>query len=432
MPAALELPGPFASLPLGAAALAVAVGFGAGLVQRRTLVWSLGQGVKAAVGLATLWVGGAAAVVLLNPLAAVIEAHRGFYGGFPEDNALLGALLGRIGVETLLVLVLGTLFNLALARWTPLRSVVLTGHMIFSLAATVVLVLVLQGWPEWAVVVVGGAVVGLVEAGLPWLLAPLVRAVVGERMALGFWASSVVLLPAAVAARWWPERTDAEAHEALGGWRWLAWVEPILADPMIGIAVSSGAAYAVAVSVWGPIEVLGHATGVPEAILLGALVAGAMAAMLAGLQGLVGTYVPAIQHLAERWSPQHVPALDIPVLWVAPRGAVPGTAGCLVGAVGAAALTLAFGPYAILPGTIGIYFLGRSAGHAAVALGGSRWAAAAAGAVTGLSWPILAALFFPQLGLPGLAVAGFAISSSEAVLVAWGVLEIGRWLGIGA
>ncbi len=430
MPAALSFPGPFGSLPLGAAAVAFALGVGAGALQGRTPGLALGQGVKAAVGLSTLWVGGAAAVVLLNPLAVTIQQHRGYYGGFPEDNALLGALLGTVGAEAVLVLALGSLLNLALARWTPLRTVVLTGHMIFSLAATVALVLLLQGWPHWAVVVVGAAVVGLVESGLPQLLSPLVRAVVGERVALGFWASSVVLLPAAVAARWMPDRGHPETSEAPGGWRPLAWIERLLADPMVGIAVASGLAYVIAAAVWGPIDFLGHPVGPVEAILLGGLVAGAMAAMLAGLQAFVGTYVPTIQQLADRFAPEHVAALDIPILWIAPRGAVPGTVGCLVGALGASALTLAIGPYVILPGTIGIYFLGRSAGHAASALGGSQWAAAAAGGVTGLTWPILAALFFPQLGLPGLAVAGFALSSPEAVVIAWGLLGISRLLGI--
>ena len=62
-------------------------------------------------------------------------------GVVPEDNALVAAVQTVLGFETPLIMLFSFAINLILARVTKLKYIFLTGHMMFSFAGTMAIVL---------------------------------------------------------------------------------------------------------------------------------------------------------------------------------------------------------------------------------------------------------------------------------------------------
>ena len=79
-----------------------------------------------------------------------------------------------------MIMVLAFVINLLIARFSRWKYVFLTGHMMFSFAATMAIVLDQMGLNGWPSIIVGSLVQGVSQVLFPALAQPFMRKLTGK------------------------------------------------------------------------------------------------------------------------------------------------------------------------------------------------------------------------------------------------------------
>jgi len=368
----------------------------------------IGGGLKAALGFLILGAGANVVVASLAPLGDIILDVTGAQGVIPTNEVITAIASEQYGAQSAYVLTLGFLVMLALARFTPLNYIFLTGHhMVFmALMLTVVLSVGLDDKNDWVVVLVGAFLLGVMMVVMPAFTQPWTRKITGDdSLAIGHFGSLGYIAAGATGQAVGRKSHSTEDIDFPQGLKFLR-------DSMVATALSMVLIYEVFV-VWGLIaspdatkEILGSAdagaavmAGLAQALQFGV----GVAIILYGVRTVLGELVPAFQGIAEKVVPGAKPALDIPIVF--PFGANAVLIGFLSsfagGLVALAVLALwlepAFGLALILPGMVPHFFTGGGAGVYGNATGGRR-GAAACGFINGILITILPALLLKVFG----------------------------------
>ncbi len=383
--------------------------------------------VKVILGFLILQAGVNVLVGGLVPLSQMFDTAFSMQGVIPEDNALVAAVQTLLGFETAMIMVLGFVVNVILARITPWKYIFLTGHMMFSFAGTMAIVLDQMGINGWAAIAIGSVVQGISQVLFPALAQPLVRKVTGNNdVALGFWVSSWICLSALVGKALGGKSQSAEEVKVSGKLDFLK-------DMSILMSIVMGVVYVVVAIFAGDktLELAGGPQQVPLFVLINALtfVAGVLI-LLQGVRMFLGEIVPAFKGFADKVVPNAIPALDIPVFYAfGPISVTIGFLTATAGAVVAMFITGAIAPVVVLPGMIAIFFCGGAAGVFGNALGGRR-AAYISGFVFGFSWTLLIAFTYNLINLPGYGVTGLSFASADAIIVSSIMRVVGMLFGV--
>ncbi|MBA4607778.1 MULTISPECIES: PTS ascorbate transporter subunit IIC [Aeromicrobium] len=371
----------------------------------------IGGGLKAALGFLILGAGANVVIASLAPLGEIILDVTGAQGVIPTNEVITAMAAEQYGAQSAYVLTLGFLVMLALARFTPLRYIFLTGHhMVFmALMLTVVLSVGLDGKNDWLVVLVGAFLLGVIMVVMPALAQPWTRKITGDdTLAIGHFGTLGYIAAGASGQAVGKRSRSTEEIDFPQGLKFLR-------DSMVATALSMVLIYEVFV-IWGLIaspestkELLGAAdagaavmAGFAQALQFGV----GVAIILYGVRTVLGELVPAFQGIAEKVVPGAKPALDIPIVF--PFGANAVLIGFLASFVGglvtlaliAVWLEPAFGLALILPGMVPHFFTGGGAGVYGNATGG-RKGAVVGGFVNGVLITILPALLLQVFGALG-------------------------------
>lgn len=387
------------------------------LALKRSSGQVIGGGLKAALGFLILGAGAGVVVASLDPLGAIILDVTGAQGVIPTNEVITAMAAEEYGAQSAYMLTLGFLVMLALARFTPLRYIFLTGHhMVFmALMLTVVLSVGLDGENDWLVVLVGAFLMGVIMVVMPAFAQPWTRKITGDdTIAIGHFGTLGYIAAGATGQAVGRHSKSTEEINFPQGLRFLR-------DSMVATALSMVLIYEVFV-VWGLIaspdatkETLGALT-VGSAVMAGfgqALQFGVgVAIILYGVRTVLGELVPAFQGIAEKVVPGAKPALDIPIVF--PYGAnavLIGFISSFIGGLAALALLAVwlepmFGLALILPGMVPHFFTGGGAGVYGNATGG-RLGASIGGFVNGVIITILPALLLEVFGELGFANSTF-------------------------
>lgn len=150
---------------------------------------------KTILGFLILSAGSNVIVGALIPFSSMFNSAFGMAGIVPEDNSLVAAVQVVLGFETPLIMLFSFLINLLLARITPFKYIFLTGHMMFSFAGTMAIVLDQMGIRGWEAVAIGSVIQGISMIVFPAIAQPFVRKILKtDEVAFGFWGSSLVCL----------------------------------------------------------------------------------------------------------------------------------------------------------------------------------------------------------------------------------------------
>lgn len=104
---------------------------------------------KTILGFLILSAGSTVICTALSEFSSVFTEAFGLSGFVAEDNAIAAAVQTVLGMETSFIMVFAFIINLVIARFTKWKYVFLTGHMMFSFAATMAIVLDLCGINGW-------------------------------------------------------------------------------------------------------------------------------------------------------------------------------------------------------------------------------------------------------------------------------------------
>jgi PTS system ascorbate-specific IIC component len=385
---------------------------------RRNAGQVVGGALKAAIGFLILGAGATVVTGALDPLGTLILAVTGAQGVIPTNEVIAAVAQEQYGAQSAYVLVLGFLVMLALARFTPLKYIFLTGHhMVFmSVLLTVVLSVGLGDGLSWLTVLLGAVLLGVIMVVMPAFAQPFMKKITGDdSIAIGHFGTLGYVAAASAGIAVGTKSKSTEEIKFPQGLKFLR-------DSMVATSLSMVLIYLV-FTIWGLIslpqaeafEIFGVTdagafimAGFAQALQFGV----GVAIILYGVRTVLGELVPAFQGIAEKVVPGAKPALDIPLVF--PYGAnavligfLSSFAGGLVAlGVLAAWLNPVFGLALILPGMVPHFFTGGGAGVFGNATGGRR-GAMVGGFVNGLIITFLPAILLLVLGNLGFANSTF-------------------------
>ncbi len=359
--------------------------------------------------------GGAGIIVgALIPFSTMFQEAFHLTGVVAEDNSLVAAVGKFLGRETALIMVIAFVINLVLARLTPYKYVFLTGHMMWSFAGTMAVVLDQMGMKGWPLILTGAAIEGLSMVVFPAISQATVRRVTDtDDVAFGFWGSSWITLSGWVGKPFGNKSQSTEDLKVPQGLDFFRDMAVFMAIVMLLIYVFTAvfAGPGVGAKVAGGQNYIFYAVIQALTFVAGVLV------LLQGVRMFLAEIIPAFRGIAEKLVPGARPALDVPIFYpYAPVAVTIGFIAALVGSLIATVLTRYIAPVVVLPSVIGMFFMGAAAGVFGNALGGRR-AAIVAGFFLGLTWPLLVAFAYPLVDVTKYGVQGLAFASPDALIV---------------
>jgi len=398
------------------------------LVQRKTITQVILGTSKSILGFLILNTGIGAFIGPMKAFDKLFRSAFGVTGLFLGDNVAVGAMMVQIGTQVGLIMVLGFVVNVIVARLTPFKWIYLTGHKAWAMAGGIAFALLTLGVTGVPLVIIGSLIQGIYMAVQPHLLQPWMRQVTGTDdygfahtlgSVVGFGAFFGKLLGN-------KERSIEEISlpSSLEFFRDIAITLSLIMLALFGVPSIFAPATAA--------EMAGSQHPVVWIILQSLTATGGFLVLLQGVRMFIGELIPAFRGIATKVVPGSKPGLDCPVVFpFAPTavaaGLVVGFIGWLLGMALCALLRLAYVP---VPSLMPVMFGCTSAAVFGNALGGTR-GTLVAGFVTGLVWPVLGALFYPVLPFAEYGVVGTGLLTWDIYIVVGLIKAVGAIFGLG-
>jgi ascorbate PTS system EIIC component len=351
--------------------------------------------VKTMVGVLVLFAGVDLLVNTISPISTLFSKIYAFEGeAIPGDWV---GFLGEYGVEIVLIMVFGFLVNLLLARFTKMKYVFLTGHILFWNAYMIAAGLADAGRISGiALIVIGSIILGVLSTVLPALLAKFVFQLTGSEdfsightttthAFLGAWIGKLVGDPS-------KSMEDIEFPESLGFLKSMT-VSTSLIMAILYLVMSLIAGWG-----WSAEQFTSGSAGmlIFWIIFQGLMFGAGLTVLLTGVRMMLGEIIPAFHGLAQKVVPDAVPALDSPMVF--PFGQNSLAIGFPIAMIFSLITLAVFGllgyKYVLLPLVVAAFFDVGPAVILANATGGRRGAMVTA-AVGGILLIVLQAISIP-------------------------------------
>ena len=336
--------------------------------------------------------------IMLSAGAAVVQENLAPLGTFIETGFHI------IGVQTMMILILGYVVNIIIARFTKFKYIFLTGHHSMFMACLLSAVLQASGFQDVQLVIVGGMFLGLVSAMLPAVGQRFTEKVTdGDEIAMGHFGSLAYYISAAVGTLFAKdaEENSTEKIEVPEKFSFLR-------DTTISTALTMAFFYLVtafAAYIADPAVVTKTAGGdnvIVYALTCALSFAVGVTIVYNGVRMILADLVPAFQGISNKLIPGAIPAVDCAVFFpYAPTAVILGFVASFIGGVVGMFIVGATLGIFIIPGMVPHFFCGATAGIYGNATGGRK------GAALGAFVNGLLITFAPALLLPVLDVFGF-------------------------
>ena len=353
------------------------------ILQKKPLQDIIVGSLKTGIGYLILSQGTSLLAGIVTPIATILNKI------FHVEASTTG--MGQVAFEAdwassiALIMVVGFIVNLLLARFTKFKYVYLTAHQTYFIALVylALTVEVLASPSKTMVVIVGGLLLGVYCTLSPALVQPFMRKVTGSNdLAYGHTTSFGVIMGALVGKLF--KKHENESSESLKIPAKLSFLK----DITVSTAIIMTLLYLVGVTAAGPAwvqeNVSGGTAAYMYAISQGVMFGVGITIVLTGVSMMIAEITEAFKGISEKVVPDAVPALDCPVVFnFAPTAVMLGFLSCLGTVIVCVVLFGAVGFYALTPPVITCFFGGGPAGVFGNSPGGWR-GAVLAGVVAGL------------------------------------------------
>lgn len=352
-------------------------------------------------------------------------------GVVPNNEAVVSMALSDFGQASALIMCLGMILNIVLARFSRMHYIFLTGHHTLYMACMIAVVLSIGGLEGWTLYIAGGCVLALIMVISPAYCQPTFKKVTGtDGVALGHFGGIGYAISGLVGKAF----KGSKSTEDINFPKRLVF----LRDTTVSISITmvvffivvTGVAVARGILTADPSqfsylnELLNVGTETTTnwivwAFTSGCAFAGGVYIILSGVRLIVGEIVPAFKGIADKLVPGAIPAIDCPVAYpYAPNAVIIGFLTSFVaGIVGLIVLTLIdahLAPVAlILPGVVPHFFCGATAGVFGNAEGGVK------GCVAGAFVHGLLVTFLPAICMPVFTALGFTSATFSDADFSW-------------
>lgn len=353
------------------------------------------------MGFVILTSGAAIVATTLTTFSQLFEYSFHIQGVVPNTDAMAALAQKNYGTATAMIMVLGMLFNIVLARITPLKYIFLTGHHTLYMAAMLAVILSVGGLSPFWVILVGAVILGIMMVVSPAILQPFTRKITGtDDLALGHFGSTGYLLSALVGkavGKGSPSIEEMQVPKSLN----------FLRDSSVAISLTMMILFVILALVAGKEFVESSVSGGQNFIIFAVIQSLTFAAgvwiILAGVRMIIAEIVPAFKGIADKLVKDAKPALDCPTVFpFAPNAVIVGFLSSFAAGLVSMFLCPLFGLSVIVPGLVPHFFCGATAGVYGNICGGRR------GAVVGAFAHGLLISFLPAILLPLMGDLGFA------------------------
>ncbi|WP_461239795.1 PTS ascorbate transporter subunit IIC [Paucilactobacillus sp. N302-9] len=343
----------------------------------------------------------------LTPFAKMFQFALHVQGVVPSNEAVVAIALVKYGSTTALIMLVGMIVNILLARITRFKYIFLTGQaMLYVSCLTAVILVSAHLGSGWKTIILGGIFEGTLLTVTPALCQPFMRKITGgDSVAMGH-TGNIGYATAGLIGKWFGN--EKNSTEDLNVPKSLSF----LRDSTVSITLLMGVVYIALAFVAGPGFVEKHLSDGTNFIIYALVQAGTFAAgfvvVLQGVRMILAEIVPAFQGIAQKLVPDSKPALDVPIIFpYAPNAVLIGFFVSFI--VGTLSMFVMIGmkTTVIIPGVVGHFFCGAAAAIYGNAFGGRRGAILGS-AVNGLLISWLPLLILPVLGSLKLAASTFA------------------------
>ena len=345
------------------------------LLQRKTISQVFSGTVKTSLGMLVLTAGTDLIVEEIQPFVALFTEVFNLDGFATSSEAVVGAIqssVPEIASASAVILGGGFLVNIVLARFSPLKYIFLTGHMMWILSVVIASSLYIGGFTLTASMIIGSILQGVIMVLLPAIAQPMVRRVTGNNNIAIAHLTTLGTVPAGyIGGLLGNKAKDAEKMK-------LPKSLEFFKDTSMSVSIVMGLFYLLVVILAGPNTVSEFAGGqnyIIFAILKALGFTAGILIMLQGVRMFLGELVPAFKGISDKLVPGAIPALDVPVLFAyAPTSLMIGFITSVIGMIAGMFLSSLIFNVSPLVSIIGAFFTGGIAGVYGNASGGRRGA----------------------------------------------------------
>ena len=371
------------------------------ILQKESVDKVISGTLKPIVGFLVFGVGSAAAVVALNSFQTLFAQGFGLKGVLPLAEAVTALAQQQFGTTVSLVMMIGFLANLAVAKFTPLKYIFLTGQHNLYLAALLTIMFKALGMGNTMTVILGGLLLGFCAALFPAIAQPYMRKVTGDDdIAMGHYVTVGYAISGWIGSK---VGNPEDSTENLKLPKWLT----MFKDYVVGVSITMVIFFYIAAIAAGQEATEQLSNGVNWLVFplfQGLQFAAALYVIITGVRLFLGEIVQAFVGISETFIPNAKPALDCPVVFTfAPTATVIGFLAAYAGGLVTMVIMGFFSPIVIIPVAVPYFFIGATAGVFGNATGG--WKGCVAGSfVVGVLIAVGPALIYPimeNVGLTG-------------------------------
>ncbi len=354
--------------------------------------------VKTALGYLVLSAGSSLLVTEILPFVGLFQEVSGLSGFATGSEIIVGAIQEAVPIiasTSAIIMGAGFLVNILLARFTLLKYIFLTGHMMWISSVAVAFCLYEFGFNTGMIIGIGTILQGMFLTLMPAISQPIVRKVTGSNdFAIAHFTTLGTVSSAYIGGLIGGKSKSAEDMK-------LPEKLKFFKDTSMSIAIVMFVFYMAVVIIAGPEKVAAYDAST-NYIVYGLLKAlGFTAGVLVLLQGvrmLLGELVPAFKGIADKLVPNAVPALDVPALFgFAPNSLMLGFIFATIGMIVAMFISSALFGAVPLVSIIGAFFTGGVAGIFGNARGG-RIGAMVSGFIYGMELILLSGFTYQLFG----------------------------------
>ncbi|MBP2623658.1 PTS ascorbate transporter subunit IIC [Streptococcus oricebi] len=373
-------------------------------LQKKPVADIVKGGIKTFVGF--LVVSGGAGVVQnsLQPFGKMFEHAFNLQGVVPNNEAIVAVALTKYGTATSLIMLMGMIFNILIARFTRFKYIFLTGHHTLYMACMLAVIMSVAGFTSFGLIIMGGLALGIIMSLSPAFVQKyMVQLTKNDKVALGHFSSLGYWLSGFMGDLFGDKSKSTEDIKFPKGLAFLR-------DSTVSIAISMSVIYLIVALFAGggyiEKELSEGTNSLVYALQLGGQFAAGVFIILSGVRLILAEIVPAFKGISERLVPNSKPALDCPIVYpYAPNAVLIGFISSFVGGLVSMFILIVTGGVVILPGVVPHFFCGATAGVMGNASGGVR------GAVIGAFMQGVLISFLPVFLMPVLGSLGFAGST---------------------
>lgn len=357
----------------------------------------------------------------LSPLNTLFVKAFGFQGVYTlEEVTTASAIAKGLGFEIGTIFGLGFLLHLIIVRIlapkTPFKHVYLTGHVMWTMAGAIALVLQNYDVRGWEAVIWGTFLLGIYLTISPLMVWAFVKKLTKGQWNLGHTQSFGLFLFAGIIPKAINVLTGGKAQKYSAESLRLPESLAFLKQPGIISALIMILVFLVPTLYIGPeyieTEISGGMNYIIWALLQGVIFAAGIEVLLFGVRTFLGEIIPAFQGISLKVIPGAIPALDVPTVYTfRPIALVLGVIIHVVVTIFATILQAVTGsPLVILPNAIYMFFVGATTGIIADSEGGIPGVIIGS-ILSGFWYMYLPIWAYPYLGIEKLGLSGLSMSA---------------------